>query len=480
MNSIPNYAVVGHPNQGKSSVISALTENDGIPIDHKAGTTRHTQAYSILIHGEERVRFWDTPGFEYPKRVLEWFRAYAESNSEQVSDPESHIVQAFIREHKTVRELQHDVRLLTPLADDAGVVYVVDGSQPIREDDRREMEILRLSGLPRMALVNHRNPERDFLASWKQELNRHFNLVRVFNAHEASFSNRRRLLQGLRELDPDWARALDEVVTALDRDWSERLDQAIHLLDDALSGAVTHRASLVLEPENRVAAREKLLEKYQSDLRGLEKQLQSSLHELFRHHRLAGAPDFLPPLVQDDLFSKEVWTALGLTRSQLVQAGATGGALLGAGVDVAAAGLSFGVFTAGGAIAGGIGALFGGTRQNSRGRKSMLKRAVDSITGARLQLGPRKDPEFVFVVLDRALLYVVALANWSHARQDSDAFLNQRLEGQGLVANWDEADRKSVQRWQASLISARSGNLESAREEFHRVVKKELSKLLDR
>ena len=55
------------------------------------------------------------------------------------------------------QEFRQDVELLLPLTQGAGIIYVVDGSRPVRGVDRAEMEILRLTGLPRMAILNSKD-----------------------------------------------------------------------------------------------------------------------------------------------------------------------------------------------------------------------------------------------------------------------------------------------------------------------------------
>jgi len=73
---VPEFAVLGHPNEGKSSVVSTLTENDNIRISSTPGETIRSKAYSVTIDNEEIIRFVDTPGFQVPKKTLAWFKTY--------------------------------------------------------------------------------------------------------------------------------------------------------------------------------------------------------------------------------------------------------------------------------------------------------------------------------------------------------------------------------------------------------------------
>jgi hypothetical protein len=66
---------------------------------------------------------------------------------------------AFIEAHRDDPAFRDDCELLGPVAAGAGVIFVVDGSRPLRHVDRAEMEILRLSGAPRMAVINCKEEE---------------------------------------------------------------------------------------------------------------------------------------------------------------------------------------------------------------------------------------------------------------------------------------------------------------------------------
>ena len=49
MTTLPRFAVVGHPNKGKSSIVATLAQNDGIAIALEPGTTRNSQRYPLSV-----------------------------------------------------------------------------------------------------------------------------------------------------------------------------------------------------------------------------------------------------------------------------------------------------------------------------------------------------------------------------------------------------------------------------------------------
>src|SRR5690554_3293821 len=108
MNQKPVFAVVGHPNKGKSSVVATLSQNDAIAIALEPGTTRAGQAYPLTVDGQELYTLVDTPGFQRPRRVLQWLEAHSLSASDH---PET--VRAFVlqQDRKSTRLNSSHVRI---------------------------------------------------------------------------------------------------------------------------------------------------------------------------------------------------------------------------------------------------------------------------------------------------------------------------------------------------------------------------------
>ena len=92
-----------------------------------------------------------------------------------------------------------ECNLLTPILEGAGILYVVDGSRPFGEDYEAEMEILRWTGQPSMALINMIG-DSDYSEDWTKALGQYFRIVRVFDAMKADFDRRVQLLLAFGEL----------------------------------------------------------------------------------------------------------------------------------------------------------------------------------------------------------------------------------------------------------------------------------------
>src|SRR5690606_4271338 len=118
-----------------------------------------------------------------------------------------------------------------PLLEGAGVLYVVDPSKPLRDDFLAEMEILRWTGRPRLALLNRRGEVPDAgEEAWRSRLGGAFNLVRTFDAHRARYDERLRLLKALLEIEERHRGRLEETIGLVEREWQQRREESAEVL----------------------------------------------------------------------------------------------------------------------------------------------------------------------------------------------------------------------------------------------------------
>src|SRR5947207_12230600 len=92
--------------------------------------------------------FYVTPGFHNAREALPQLLPAA-----QASEPLA-VFREFIARHRGQPEFEAECLLFRPIVEGAGVLYVVDGSEPLLEIHAAEMEILRLTGQPRLAIIN--------------------------------------------------------------------------------------------------------------------------------------------------------------------------------------------------------------------------------------------------------------------------------------------------------------------------------------
>ncbi len=398
--NIPEFAVLGHPNEGKSSVVSTLSEDDQIRVSQVPGETTVSRTYTVKIDGKEIIRFVDTPGFQVPRQTLAWFRKYRGDT----------LLESFISTFKADPFFADECELMAPVARGAGIIYVVDGSRPVRADDLAEMEILRLTGRPRMAVINSKTREKDYTEQWKQEFRKHFNVIRVFNSNEADFFERIRMLESLKAIDQDWEQGIEGVIQAFKGEWDKRNRLACAYITHGLEQTVGFSLSKKLTPTgDPVQIREDLTLAFQKEIRAMEKKMFGRIRSLFRHHLYeVPLPEY--SILRQDLFSQQTWEMLGLSKKQLAAAGAVVGGTMGAVVDTAAAGMTFGVFTAIGSALGAGSALVGIRKLVRKGSRGLGK--------DRIQVGPNENIQFLYILMDRALLYYTHITQRAHGRRD--------------------------------------------------------------
>jgi len=424
------FAIVGHPNEGKSSVLSTLAEDDSVRISPTPGETVNCQQFPVIIDGREVIRFIDTPGFQNPRKILHQLEKLAETTSD--------VITVFRQKNKGNPEFKEDRELLRPISEGAGIIYVVDGSRPVRSVDRAEMEILRLTGLPRMAVINSKVAGTDFLDQWKDEFRKCFNIFRVFNAHTADYTQRIELLESLKNIDQDWQEALETVIEAFTSDWKRRSHTSAGIITEMLRECLAYTIVQTLsDPRRTGQLQQDMQQAYEKHIRNAELRAHRQIRALYKHNIFNYD---LPPgsILLEDLFSETTWKFLGLTRNQQIAAAGLTGAGLAAAIDAVTFGASFGLFAALGGIAGASWAALG--------HKGLAGTRILGLPlgGHEVQIGPVKNIQFLYILLDRSLIYYAHISNWAHGRRNFDVTAKSRQKeqtGNGYAAGWDTAAR---------------------------------------
>ncbi len=467
---IPEFAVVGHPNEGKSSVLSTLAEDDSVRISPIPGETRECRRFPVIIDSREVIAFVDTPGFQNPRRTLQWMQNY--------QGPDERLLVDFIAAHGDDPAFHDDCRLLKPLIEGAGIIFVVDGSRPIRNMDKAEMEILRLTGRPRMAILNCKEDESDFLDQWQHEFRKHFNSIRVFNSIRATYAQRIALLESLKGIDQTIESVLELVIRAFKEDWAARTRRSAGLITSMLEEVLSYRKTVVL-PEG--GGEEELQEKMQAAFTVFVGKKERSTHRRIR--RLFKHNIFTPELpthsiLRQDLFSEKTWRFLGLDKRQLIMTGGLSGAALGAGLDLAAAGITFGVFSALGGMLGAAGAALKG-----RDILSGIRLLGMKLDQQQLRFGPVTNIQLMYILLDRALLFYSLVINWAHGRRDYPEVVDDKQvqpDKQGYTTGWSRSEQKICERFFQAVTREDAEDMASHNEALDQLLVEKLTALPDK
>jgi GTPase Era involved in 16S rRNA processing len=465
---ILSFAIVGHPNEGKSSVVSTLAEDDSVRITPIPGETVVCQTFPVIIDGREIIRFVDTPGFQSPLATLSWLK----------DNDGSDMLERFISAHKNDSRFSGECELFAPLVSGSGIIYVVDASRPLRKTDIAEMEILRMTGIPRMAIINNKDETNTYLNAWRDELRKHFNSIRVFNAHMATYAERIALLESLKAIDQQWEDTLARVIRAFQDDWSRRNEMTALIICDMIESCLGYQTKKHLADDSEIeTVQQKFIMDFQADIAGIEKQAHKKIKQLFKHNIFNYS---LPEqsIAGEDLFHEKTWQVLGLTPWQLAAAGAAAGGGLGLGLDAATAGITFGVFTISGAIVGASSALMGGRRAARaviKGPKLGKFQVSGRLGGQQLTLGPVTNIQFPFVLLDRALILYTHSINWAHGRRGRKDQDSPQKDDKSHVASFTAAQRSVCSAFFQQVRSSNEKKYERSRQDMANMLKEMLS-----
>ena len=427
--TIPAFAIIGHPNEGKSTIVSTLAEDDKVRVSPIPGETIECMPFPVKVDGKEIIRFIDTPGFQNPRKALTWLHNYAGNDKD--------ILKAFIRENNSEKDFTDECRLLDPISKGAGIIYIVDGSRPVRKTDTIEMEILRLTGQPRIAIINSKDSNSTYIHDWKREFLKYFNSVRVFNGHTATYVERIELLDALRAIFQDWEKSLSQVIDAFRQDWKMRNHIVASVTIEMIVKAITCKETIKSSSDKGLTKlKNKQLENYKNKINTYEKEVCRTIKKSFRHNIF----DYdLPPasILHTDLFDKESIRLLGLKPNQIAIAGGVTGSMIGAAADVAAHGITFGIFTAMGGVSGAGYAYIN--------KNKMVKTSVAGlkIGKRKLTTGPCRNIQFMYVLIDRILLYYSHVINWAHGRRESShTAMSPGNSKQGMASDFPDDARK--------------------------------------
>jgi hypothetical protein len=441
----PRFAIVGHPNKGKSSIVATLAEDDAVAISPHPGTTTEARAYPMSLDGEVLYELVDTPGFQRARETLAWLKAHDRGAGERAA-----VVAAFVKAHENDPRFHDECELLTPILQGAGILYVVDGSKPYGRQYEAEMDVLRWTGRPRMALVNLISAG-DHVEEWRAALGQYFSIVRVFDAVRADFGKRIELLRAFGAIDERWADSLNRAADALVAERERRKLRVATEIADLLVAALTATVTVPLpNPDDQEPARANARAKLADEIRRRERLARRSVQEIFRHPGLE-AREIEVTHLGGDVFSAQSFNVFGLSSGQLALTGAASGAVVGGVLDVALGGASFLLGAGIGAAVGAFGTLAGA------GRMAKVEMLGLPLGGYELVVGPMTDPNLPWVLLGRALLHAKLVAERNHARREE--LVVDAQVGAHLTNAIDAARRRELD---ALFRRVRSGAVDTA------------------
>jgi len=411
--SYPKFAVVGHPNKGKSSIVASLSLDDTIQISDTSGTTKKSRSFPLIVDGKIIYELYDTPGFQRARRVLAWLKQKNVS-----ADKKASVLREFVYQHIDDKRYSDEIELLKPIIEGASIIYVVDGSKPYSPEYEAQMEILRWSSQPSMALINLIGND-DYIQQWKLALGQYFRLVRVYNPMKANYKTHITILKSISQLKEEWVEPMENSIEIFKKFHKQKIDDSVELISDTLIKIITYTNEYqVLGSPVSEGEIDEITQEYKTDIIKFELEFQNSINKIWNHKNIF-KDDIHLNINEVQLFSKESKSIFGLSKKDIISTGAISGAVIGSGIDILSGGATMLLGLAMGSIAGGVSTALGMNKLMD------IKILGKSIGSNRVKLGPIKDMNFIFIVLSRVIYYTEHIATRSHALKDGVKLSNQ-------------------------------------------------------
>jgi len=463
INEYPKFAVVGHPNKGKSSIVSSLALDDSVQVGDTPGTTQVKRAFPLKVDGKVVYELFDTPGFQRARRVLAWLK----SQDKVPADRQGELIRAFIEAHRDNEKFHDEIELLEPIANGAGIIYVVDASKPYGPEYEVEMEILRWTGQPSMAILNLIG-EEDYREQWKRALGYYFRLVRTFNPITATFKDHMSLLESMAQLKEEWTPSIKMAIEVLNNLHQQKVEKSVDAIVATMIKSLSYVYTQPIKGEGVTPEEEQVAKKrYQAKIVAYEQQLEQRIERIWNHRSIEKVENLLV-FEEMGLFSKESASIFGLGQKELIITAASAGAMGGLGIDLMLGGGSLFLGSLIGGAVGGVGAMIGFDNLYE------VKIWGQQVGKRELRVGPMKNLNFPYILLGRALYHASVIANRSHALREE---ITWEDEAQYTEQVLDANTRKRLERLHRQLRQEQMPNQESI-DIYRQVVLQSFKKLL--
>lgn len=441
MSNAPLFAVVGHPNKGKSTLVASLAQDASVGISGEPGTTSIAREFPMRVDGDVLYTLVDTPGFQRPRATLEWLQA---QNPSAADRPQA--VARFVEQHSEDQRFTAECELLRPVINGAGILYVVDGAVPYAAEYDAEMEILRWCGQPSIALINPIGG-RAHVDDWSRALAQYFSVVRELDALDAPFEQRLQILSGFAELSQHWREPMNRAMHILREARAQALDESASAIAELVADAIALKVECRVDAgDDPLRYRPQLEQRYQQGLRDLEDRCCQRVQACYRYEPIERIEAALEAIAED-LFSQDTWLLFGLKRKDLARAGLAAGALSGLGIDALSGGGSLFLGAALGAAIGGVGTWF------SVDALAELRIERLPLGGRIARFGPSRNPNLPFVLIGRARAHHTLINGRSHAHRGP-----LELRTQGALNVLTNEQRDTLARASATLAKQPVGS----------------------
>ena len=363
-----SIAVVGHTNAGKTSLLRTLARDKHFgQVSAKPGETRHVESIGIVLEGRVFLHLFDSPGFEDAMALQAYLQQFTTVESRRAT------LERFLRSPEARGRFEQEAKIVRLLLDDIDAVfYVIDTTETPHAKFKCELDILALCGRPVMPVLNFVRDPKSRIDAWQTVLqDRGLHVQVLFDAVAPLAGSEHLLYEHLSVQLGAKRETLKSLVDALAREAEMRRRASLRTIGRLLVDVAAFRKPLLAQDQAQVLEGIKALH---TQIGQLEQRSIDQLLSLYRFDRNDVAVRNLRALqgrLEDDLFNTEVMKQA----AKRLGLGATVGALVGLGVDLAMAGLSLGAGTVMGSALGGM--AVSSSKQGVRWLRKKFKGQVD-------------------------------------------------------------------------------------------------------
>lgn len=392
------FSIIGKPNNGKSTIISALTFDDRIEIADEIGTTKRSTKYSYRYNEKNVCSYFDTPGFEDAEHIWSYIKEQKETTSSI-----NQILENYINEYCNDSSTKKDREILNAIVQSDFLVFVINISDKFNLNViGYELEIFKELKKRTVILFNQVNKDEDYSSQWKDELEK-YNLdnIHQIDPLNSQHSNIIKILTSLYSIDSKTydKQQLDNVIRTYKIHYNHNLDKSAELISEYLRK--------VLQTEVETTRNEfdsgKGYELIQKEIDKKEKDIQKELSNLWGYYQVK---------VEDkrENYDHKKNKTISLSKKEK----AVASAIIGASVFATITGvLSGGLGAPAGAALGGLGGAIVGYFSDGK-----LYESNSSKKDVKIEVS-KKDIDLSIILITRILEFIKTVINHGHANRNT-------------------------------------------------------------
>lgn len=338
-------AIVGHANFGKTSLLRALSYNSHFgDVSDKPGTTRHVESIKLPLANDTDITFYDTPGFEDSLALYDYITQLLPANTKLDGIDK---LTNFLQSPEAENLFNQEAKVIRQVLNCDAAIYVIDVREPVLPKYHDELAILANSDKPILAVLNFTSTKEQNEKEWKRLLSRMgIHAIIGLNAMFPPIDGEEKLYKSLALLIEPAKKILDNWLDNITRIRESRNHTANKLIAEALVD-VTAFYKMAKSDDNQAVT------DMQNKVRLREQKVINDLLQLYQFDSTQESEENLPLIkgrYNADLFNLDALKLMGMHLTK----GFVSGATIGASIDLATGGLSFGSATLIGAAVGSL------------------------------------------------------------------------------------------------------------------------------